>query len=104
MSNAASEAIREVEVVNEQGMHARPVMCFVDLASRFQSKITVANISRRGEALDGKSAMQLMLLEATKGNVLRILAEGSDATDAVAALGDLIDSGFPSVTNTPPPK
>lgn len=102
LSKPGSEAVREVAIVNDHGMHARPVMGFVDLASRFQSKITVANISRRGETLDGKSAMQLMLLEATKGNVLRINAAGPDATDAVAALCGLIEAGFPSVTPTPP--
>ena len=94
--------MREAQVANEQGMHARPVMRFVDLASRFQSSITVANVSRRGEKLDGKSAMQLMLLEATKGNILRIEAEGPDASNAVAALAGLVEDGFPVATPQPP--
>jgi phosphotransferase system HPr (HPr) family protein len=83
-------------------MHARPVMRFVDLASKYQSKITVANISRRGEKLDGKSAMQLMLLEATQGNTLRIEAEGTDAPDAAGALAAFVEAGFPSDASTDP--
>ena len=95
MSDAKTEAVREAKVANEQGMHARPVMRFVDLASKYQSKITVANVSRRGEKLDGKSAMQMMLLEATQGNTLRIEAEGADALDAVGALAAFVEAGCP---------
>ena len=88
------QAVREVKVGNAEGVHARPVMRFIDVASRFQSKVTVANISRRGERVDGKSAMQMMLLEASLGCVLRIEADGTDADAAVEALAALVESGF----------
>ena len=94
MSDAGAQAVREVKVGNTEGLHARPVMRFIDVASRFQSKVTVANVSRRGEKVDGKSAMQMMLLEATQGCVLRIEACGTDADAAVEALAALIESGF----------
>ncbi len=32
---------REVTIVNPQGLHARPVMKFVDLAGRFASAVAV---------------------------------------------------------------
>jgi len=89
-----AQAVREVKVGNAEGIHARPVMRFIDVASRFQSKVTVANISRRAERVDGKSAMQMMLLEASMGCVLRIEADGTDADAAVAALTALVESGF----------
>ncbi len=69
-------------------------MRFIDVASKFQSRVSVANTSRRGEKVDGKSAMQMMLLEASKGCVLRIEASGVDADEAVAALAALVESGF----------
>ena len=94
MSDAGAQAVREVKVGNTEGLHARPVMRFIDVASRFQSKVTVANVSRRGEKVDGKSAMQMMLLEATQGCVLRIEACGADAAAAIDALTALIESGF----------
>ena len=94
MSDAEAQAAREVTVGNTEGLHARPVMRFIDVASRFQSQVTVMNVSRRGEKVDGKSAMQMMLLEATQGSLLRIEASGPDAAAAVAALAALIDSGF----------
>ena len=52
------------------------------------------NVTRSGEKVDGKSAMQMMLLEATQGCVLRIEASGTDAAAMVEALAALVESGF----------
>lgn len=94
LSQPHHQAMRDVTVANKEGLHARPVMGFVDLASTFRSEITVTNVTRRGDKVDGKSAMQMMLLEATSGNVLRITARGADAIDAVEALAALVEAGF----------
>ncbi len=69
-------------------------MRFVDVASTFQAQVFVTNVTRSGEQLDGKSAMQMMLLEATQGCVIRIEARGQDAQEAVNALTALVESGF----------
>lgn len=80
-----------VTIVNKLGLHARPAMCFVDVASQFGCRVTV----KRGEqAVDGKSIMQMMLLAATKGTNLEVVAEGDDAKAACAALKTLVDGGF----------
>ncbi len=94
MSDTNPQAVRDATVGNREGLHARPVMQFVDLASKFQSQIRVTNVSGRAEKVDGKSAMQMMLLEATQGSVVRIEAYGEDAQVAVDALADLVTSGF----------
>ncbi len=94
MSAPETEAVREVEVRNREGLHARPVMRFVDLAMQFRSSVTVANVTKNGEVLDGRSAMQLMLLEATQGCLLRIKVQGVDADEAADALAALVESGF----------
>lgn len=66
-------------------------MCFVDLASTFQSHIVV----RRGDQeVDGKSIMHMMMLAATKGTPLEIVAEGPDAEQALKALKQLVEGGF----------
>jgi phosphotransferase system HPr (HPr) family protein len=85
------EAVVEVTVRDAHGLHARPVMQFVEKACGFASSVWVTNLSLRAEKIDGKSAMQMMLLEATRGCVLRIEARGPDAKEAVAALGVMID-------------
>ena len=80
-----------VVIVNKLGMHARPAMSFVDTASGFKSDIQV---TKDGQAVDGKSIMQLMMLAATAGSELHIQAEGPDAEQAVEALVKLVDSKF----------
>ncbi len=81
----------EVTISNPQGLHARPVMKFVDLASQFGSAIRVC---KEGQEVDGKSPMEMMLLEATQGTQLRLVADGDDAHAALEALRGLIDGQF----------
>lgn len=84
-------ACAKVTISNRLGLHARPAMAFVDAASGFGSSVTV----RRGDqSVDGKSIMQMLMLAATKGTVLEIIAEGEDAEPACAALKKLVESGF----------
>jgi phosphocarrier protein len=80
-----------VIIPNDHGLHARPVMRFVDMANQFRSRIQV----KKGDRLvDGKNPMEMMLLEATKGTQLEVLADGEDADGAVVALAGLILEGF----------
>jgi len=87
---ADRESIR-VTVVNRLGLHARPAMSFVDLASTFQSGITVV---KGDTSVDGKSIMQMMMLAASQGSELEVLAEGPDAGAACRALAKLVGDGF----------
>ena len=87
----ASRATAKVTISNKLGLHARPAMCFVDAATPFKSNITVR---RADQSVDGKSIMQMMMLAATKGTELEIIAEGEDAEKAIAALKKLVESGF----------
>ena len=82
---------RAVTIVNQLGMHARAAAKFVHLAAKFQSQIRVARDSRE---MDGKSIMGLLLLAAARGTTIRISADGGDEGDAVAALADLVQTGF----------
>jgi len=82
---------RQVTIINKLGLHARPAMQFVDVANQFQSGIKVW----KGEqCVDGKSIMQMMMLAATLGTPLKIVAEGTDAEQALAALDRLVQSKF----------
>ena len=63
-------------------------MQFVDTASRFQSSI---NVSKDDTNVDGKSIMQMSMLAATYGARLKIKAEGTDASEAVEALRELVE-------------
>lgn len=82
---------REVVILNEYGMHARPASLFVKVASRFESDIMV---EKDGTEVPGKSIMGIMTLQASRGTKLRIIAEGEDAEDMIAALVELIAGKF----------
>ncbi|MEM8835890.1 MAG: HPr family phosphocarrier protein [Planctomycetota bacterium] len=82
-----------VTIRNRLGLHARPAMAFVDVAAGFASTISVKR-KDSDESVDGKSIMQVMMLAATTGTELEILAEGADAGDACKALVELVESGF----------
>ncbi|HYD01927.1 MAG TPA: HPr family phosphocarrier protein [Phycisphaerales bacterium] len=80
-----------VTIVNRLGLHARPAMVFVDAANLFTSAVTV---KRDDQEVDGKSIMMMMLLAATQGTQLEIIADGDDAEAAIAKLAALVAAGF----------
>ena len=82
---------RRVEIVNPLGFHARPAAEFVKLAGSFHCNLW---LEKDGVEVNAKSIMGGLMLAAEKGSQLMIRAEGADADDALAALGDLIARGF----------
>jgi phosphocarrier protein HPr len=87
---------RDAKIVNKYGLHARPAMKFVELANQFSSKIEVSNGNL---TVDAKSIMSVMRLAAVQGTVLKIVTDGSDAKQAAAALGKLVEDGFDEMTD-----
>lgn len=86
---------RAVTVPNRLGLHARPAMEFVDLANAHACDVTVRRTDNNpGDAVDGKSIMQMMMLAATQGTELEIICDGDDAQPACDALTKLVESGF----------
>ena len=83
--------IRELKIINQLGLHARPAALFVKTASRFESDITV---EKDGNTVSGKSIMGLMTLEAGAGSVLTVTSEGVDAEESLNELQHLVDSKF----------
>jgi phosphocarrier protein HPr len=78
---------REVVVVPEAGLHARPAAMFVKEAKRYNSDIVVV----KGETeANAKSSLKLMTLGAKHGDKLIIRADGEDENDAVEALAAVI--------------
>ena len=86
--------IKDVTVINERGLHARPAMQFVDVANEFASEVTVHKEGEEPIDVDGKSVMQMITLEASQGTPLRITATGDDADAAVRKLAELFESKF----------
>lgn len=82
---------RSVQIVNAQGLHARPAAELVKLASRFASEITIA---RDDLEVNGKSIMGVMMLAAECGSIIVMRADGPDADQALEALAALVASRF----------
>jgi phosphocarrier protein HPr len=82
---------REVEIVNERGLHARASAKFVKLAAAFDAEVTV---TRDGTTVDARSIMGLMMLAAGIGSTIEIAAEGPEAKPALDALVELVQGRF----------
>ena len=82
---------REVEIINERGLHARASAKFVKTAAQFDAEIRV---SRDGQTVDAQSIMGLRMLAAGIGTMIEITAEGPDAETAVETLVQLINDRF----------
>ena len=83
----AGAIVREVQIVNKKGLHARASAKFVQLAEQFDAQITV---TRHGETVGGTSIMGLMMLAASPGTTIRIVCSGNDAAAAMEALAGLV--------------
>lgn len=66
-------------------------MRFVDVCTQFKSKVQVLLEDRKADA---RSPMELLMLVAVQGSTIKLVADGDDAENAIAALAALIESGF----------
>ena len=82
---------RTVTIVNKLGLHARAAAKLVTLASKFHSDIRVRRDARE---VSGKSIMGVMMLAAGLGAKITLIAEGSDAAQALDALAALVAERF----------
>ncbi len=89
-----SPVVKTIVVSNRLGLHARPAMEFVRVASEWRSSVRVRRTDNADEIVDGKSIMQMLMLAATQGTELEITCDGDDAAPAAEALVTLVRSGF----------
>ncbi len=80
---------KQVTVKNKQGLHARPAALFVQVANKYDSRITV---KRDAEEVNGKSIMGILMLAAEQGCVIEIQAEGIDAEMALQELEQVVEA------------
>jgi phosphocarrier protein len=93
-AGAASDAapvVRELEICNKKGLHARASAKFVQLVEKYDAEVKV----RRGhETVGGTSIMGLMMLAAGPGTTITVEATGAQAADVVEALARLVSGRF----------
>lgn len=82
---------REVTIINNIGLHARPATFFIQKANSFKSNIWVEKDDRK---VNAKSLLGVLSLGIAKGMSITIIADGNDEDEAVIGLCALIESGF----------
>jgi phosphocarrier protein len=83
--------VKEVDVKNQVGLHARPATFFIQKANEYKSSIWVEKEERR---VNAKSLLGILSLGIVKGSAIRIIADGADEQQAVEGLIKLVESGF----------
>jgi phosphocarrier protein HPr len=83
--------VREIEIVNRKGLHARATAKFVQCVEQFVAEVTV---SRAGETVGGTSIMGILTLGAGIGSTIIVTAKGAEAEEVLDALTTLIGNKF----------
>lgn len=87
----ADAMVRELQIINQKGLHARASAKFVQTVERFDA---VVKVTRCGETVGGTSIMGLMMLAAGPGTSIMVEASGNDAVGVLDALQDLVGGRF----------
>lgn len=83
--------MKDVEVKNQVGLHARPATFFIQKANEYKSSIWVEKEERR---VNAKSLLGILSIGIVGGAKIRIIADGSDEQLAVDGLVKLVEGGF----------
>lgn len=83
--------VRDIEIINKKGLHARASAKFVQAVERFDAEVRV---TRGSESVGGDSIMGLMMLSAGTGTHITITASGTDAAAVMQALVELVAGRF----------
>jgi phosphocarrier protein len=78
---------RDVKIVNEVGLHARPATFFIQKANTFKSSIWIEKEDRR---VNAKSLLGVLSMGIVKGTVVTLIADGEDVTTALDGLEKLV--------------
>lgn len=87
---------RTVTVVPEAGLHARPASKLVQTANRFDADVSIGRANDgdggEGDLVSAASMLSVSGLNVGHGESVRVVAEGTDADEALDAVCDLLTS------------
>jgi phosphocarrier protein len=83
--------IRDLEIINVKGLHARASAKFVDIVERFDAQ---AYVEKDGDGVSGDSIMGLLMLTAPRGSEIRVTTTGPQAAELADALEALVKDFF----------
>ncbi|MDD5583957.1 MAG: HPr family phosphocarrier protein [Candidatus Omnitrophica bacterium] len=79
----------EIIIANNHGLHARPAAMFVQIANKFDSRVV---IEKDAEIVDGKSIIAILSLGVNTGMKIKLVIEGSDASEAFNELKTFLEN------------
>jgi phosphocarrier protein len=82
---------RSVTIQNNVGLHARPATFFIQKANSYKCSIWVEKDDCR---VNAKSLLGVLSLGISKGMNITLIADGSDETEAVNGLSELVNGGL----------
>ena len=82
---------RDVTIVNDVGLHARPATFFIRKANSYKASLWIEKDDRR---VNAKSLLGVLSMGIVKGTVITIIADGEDEAAAVSGLEELISGGL----------
>ncbi|GAB4332820.1 MAG: HPr family phosphocarrier protein [Calditrichia bacterium] len=82
---------KELQIINKNGLHARPAAMLVKTTGKFKSNVW---ISKDGYEVNGKSIMGVMTLAAEPGSIITVKVDGEDEKEAMAAIEQLLQDKF----------
>ena len=80
-----------LKILNEKGLHARAAAKFVELVDTFNASLVVKKDNLEAS---GDSIMGLLMLAASRGTEIELVASGLEAAETLSALSDLIKNLF----------
>jgi phosphocarrier protein HPr len=83
--------VRELEILNRRGLHARATAKLVQCIEGFDADVTV---SRCGERVGGTSIMGILTLGAGVGSTITVTAKGPAAAEVLDAVAALVAEKF----------
>ena len=76
---------------NPHGLHARPAARLVEALAPFKAELV---LEKQGQCVDPRSLNQLALLQVRHGDTIRLIADGAQADEALAAFKALAEQHF----------
>ena len=80
-----------LKILNEKGLHARAAAKFVEVVDTFDVSLLVKKDNLEAS---GDSIMGLLMLAASRGTEIELVASGLEAAESLSALSDLINNLF----------
>ena len=81
----------QLKILNEKGLHARAAAKFVEVVDTFDVRLVVKKDNLEAS---GDSIMGLLMLAASRGTEIELVASGREAAETLSALSNLIKNLF----------